>query len=227
MRILIVEDDQKLARQLKKGLDEQGHAVTLAFDGLTGLETARQGHFQVLVLDVMLPALDGLSIVRRLRAMGSAGPILLLTARDSPDDIVTGLDAGADDYLTKPFSLKVLLARLRALARRKEVGPQTRLQTGDLMLNPATHMVTRSGSAIPLTRTEFMLLEALLRNHGRVITRDRLIETVWGNEREVGSNTLDVFVRQLRVKIDSSGGPKLIHTIRGVGYTVRDEEDRA
>jgi DNA-binding response OmpR family regulator len=227
MRILIVEDDQKLARQLKKGLDEQNHSVTLAFDGLTGLETARQGYFHVLVLDVMLPALDGLSIVRRLRALGSADAILLLTARDSPDDIVAGLDAGADDYLTKPFSLKVLLARLRALARRKEAGPQTRLQVGDLTLDPATHMVTRNGSAVPLTRTEFMLLEALLRNHGRVITRDRLIETVWGNEREIESNTLDVFVRQVRVKIDSGGGSKLIHTIRGVGYTVRDEEDGA
>src|SRR5713226_4963582 len=157
MRILIVEDDQKLALQLKKGLEEQGHTVTLAFDGLAGLETARQAHFDVLVLDVMLPGLDGFAIVRRLRTAGSTTPILLLTARDSPEDIVTGLDAGADDYLTKPFSLKVLLARLRALGRRKEVEPRTSLQIGDLVLDPAAHAVTRQGSPVLLTRTEFLL----------------------------------------------------------------------
>ena len=224
MRILIVEDDRKLARQLKKGLDEHDHLVTLAFNGFEGLQTAQQVHFDVLVLDVMLPGLDGFSIVRRLRANGNVSPILLLTARDSPDDIVTGLDAGADDYLTKPFSLKVLHARLRALARRRETGPQTCYQVGDLLLNLDAHLVTRNGSTVPLTRTEFMLVEALIRNHGRVITRERLIESVWGSEREVENNTLDVFVRQVRAKIDPPGNRKLIHTIRGVGYSIREED---
>jgi DNA-binding response OmpR family regulator len=224
MQILIVEDDQRLAHQLKKGLDENGHSVTLAFDGLDGLEAARQGHFDVLVLDVMLPRLDGFGVVKRLRSAGSKRPILMLTARDSAEDIVAGLDAGADDYLTKPFALKVLLARLRALARRKEVEPKMRLQIGNVVLDPAHHVVKRAGSPVALTRTEFVLLETLMRNSGRVVTRDRLIEAVWGNEREVESNTLDVYVRQLRSKIEPEGSRKLIQTIRGVGYAMREEE---
>src|SRR5215469_18061814 len=180
MQILIVEDDQRLARQLKKGLDEHGNTVTLAFDGLAGLEAARQGRFDVVVLDVMLPRLDGFQVVRRLRSAGSRSPILLLTARDSTDDIVTGLDAGADDYLTKPFALKVLLARLRALARRKEVEPQLRLQIGNVVLDPAHRVVKRAGSPVALTRTEFVLLETLIRNSGRVVTRGRLIRSCLG-----------------------------------------------
>src|SRR5262249_30206274 len=147
--------------------------------------------------------LDGFGIVRRLRDSRNKSPILMLTARDSAEDIVTGLDAGADDYLTKPFALKVLLARLRALSRRKEVEPKTHLQIGDLILDPAEHTVRRGKSGISLTKTEFLLLETLMRNAGRVVTRDRLIEAVWGNEREVESNTLDVYVRQLRSKIES------------------------
>jgi len=224
MQILIVEDDQRLARQLKKGLEERGHVVSLAFDGLCGLEAARQGHFDVVVLDVMLPDLDGFGVVKRLRRSGSTSPVLMLTARDSAEDIVAGLDAGADDYLTKPFSLKVLLARLRALARRKEVEPHTHLQVADLVLDPAEHSVKRGGSAISLTRTEFALLEALMRNSGRVLTRDWLREAVWGNEREVESNTLDVYVRLLRSKIEPVGSVKLIHTVRGVGYAMREDE---
>jgi DNA-binding response OmpR family regulator len=224
MRIVIIEDDQRLARQLKKGLEEQDHAVTLAFDGLEGLELARQTRCDALVLDVMLPRMDGFAIVRRLRTDGGTTPILLLTARDSPEDIVTGLDAGADDYLTKPFSFKVFLARLRALARRKEVEPRTRLHVGGLVVDPEAHTVTRQGSPIHLTRTEFLLLESLMRNSGRVMSRQRLIETIWGNDREVENNTLDVFVRQLRVKVEPAGSQKLIHTIRGVGYAMREEE---
>lgn len=223
MRILIVEDDRKLARQLKKGLDEQSHAATLAFDGREGLEAAQQDGFDVLVLDVMLPGIDGFSIVRRLRTAKVATPILLLTAKDAAEDIVEGLDAGADDYLTKPFSFKVLLARLRALARRKDVKPTPRLQVADLVLDPATYEVKRAGSIIPLARTELVLLDVLMRNAGRVITRSRLIESVWGY-RDVESNTLDVYIRMLRGKIDSSGSRKLIHTIRGIGYTLREEE---
>jgi DNA-binding response OmpR family regulator len=224
MRILIVEDDRKLARQLKKGLEEHGHSVTVSFDGPEGLDAARYIEFDVLVLDVMLPGLDGFSIVRRLRSAGRGTPVLLLTARDAAEDVVTGLDAGADDYLTKPFSFKILLARLRALSRRKNVEPRTELQISDLVLDPATHEVKRAGSIISLTRTEFLLLDLLIRNAGRVITRARMIEAAWGYERDVESNALDVFIRQLRAKIDLPGSHKLIHTIRGIGYALREED---
>ena len=224
MRILIVEDDRKLARQLKKVLDEQGHSVAVAADGVEGLEAAQYGEFDVLVLDVMLPGLDGFSIVRKLRGAGKTIPILLLTARDAAEDVVTGLDAGADDYLTKPFSFKVLLARLRALSRRKNVEPRTELQVGDLVLNPATREVKRAGVIVSFTKTEFVLLELLMRNTGRVITRTRMIEAAWGHDRDVENNTLDVFIRQLRTKIDLPASHKLIHTIRGIGYALREEE---
>ena len=224
MHILIVEDDWRLAYQLKKGMEEQGHAVAVASEGHEGLEAAEQGEFDVLVLDVMLPGLDGFSIVRRLRAAKRATPILLLTGRDASDDIVAGLDAGADDYLTKPFAFKILMARLRALSRRKNVEPSTKLRIADLTLDPATREVKRAGSAVPLTRTEFVLLEMLMRNPGRVITRARMIEAVWGRDRDIENNTLDVFIRQLRTKIDLPGSQKLIQTIRGIGYALREEE---
>jgi DNA-binding response OmpR family regulator len=224
MQILIVEDDRKLARQLKKGLEEHGNSVTVAFDGPEGLDAAQYGEFDVLVLDVMLPGLDGFSIVRWLRAAGRSTPILLLTARDAAEDVVSGLDAGADDYLTKPFSFKILLARLRALSRRKNVEPRTQLQIDDLVVDPATREVKRAGSVLSLTRTEFVLLDLLIRNAGRVITRARMIEAAWGHERDVESNTLDVFIRQLRAKIELPGSHKLIHTIRGIGYALREED---
>jgi DNA-binding response OmpR family regulator len=224
MRILIVEDDRRLAHQIKKGREEHGHVVALASEGLEGIEAAKRGEFDVLVLDVMLPGLDGFSIVRRLRAAKRATPILLLTARDAADDIVTGLDAGADDYLTKPFAFKILLARLRALSRRKNVEPSTKLRFDDLVLDPATREVKGGGAIISLTRTEFVLLELLMRNAGRVMTRARMIETVWGYDRDVENNTLDVFIRQLRTKVDLPGSRKLIQTIRGIGYALREEE---
>jgi DNA-binding response OmpR family regulator len=168
--------------------------------------------------------MDGFSIVQKLRALHVSTPILLLTAKDTPEDVVRGLDVGADDYLTKPFSFKVLVARLRALARRKTVEPLQLLSIADLVLNPATQQVKRAGTPIPLTRTEFLMLDALLRNANRVITRSRLIATVWGLERDVENNTLDVYIRMLRAKIDSPGKRKLIHTIRGVGYALQEEE---
>ena len=224
MRILIVEDDQKLARQLQKGLAEQGHTARLAFDGHEGLHTTRSEAFDVFVLDVMLPGIDGFSLVRRLRASGSVTPILLLTARDTAEDIVMGLEAGADDYLTKPFSFRVLVARLRALSRRKQVEASTDLHIADLVLDSAKHEVRRAGVPIPLTPREFEFLELLLQNSGRVLTRNRLIEAVWGNDRDVESNTVDVFIRQLRTKLEPPGRSKLIHTIRGIGYTLREEE---
>jgi DNA-binding response OmpR family regulator len=224
MHILVVEDDRKLAQQLKKGLDEEGHPTSIVFDGQEGLDTATTMEFDVLVLDVMLPGLDGLTLVRRLRHAGITTPILMLTARDSNEDVVTGLDAGADDYLTKPFSFRVLLARLRALARRRQVDPRTRLQVSDLVLDPATHRVERAGSSLALTRTEFGILDLLMKNAGRVLTRERLIQGVWGHDCEVESNTLDVFIRQLRLKVEPPGSRKLIQTVRGVGYMLREEE---
>ena len=223
MRVLIVEDDRKLAHQLKKGLDEEGHPTSIVFDGKQGFDTAALG-FDVVVLDVMLPNMDGFSLVRRLRHDGITTPILMLTARDSPEDVVTGLDAGADDYLTKPFSFRVLLARLRALDRRKQVDPRTRLQVGDLVLDPATHRVERAGAPLSLTRTEFAILDLLMKNAGKVVARERLIQGVWGYDCEIESNTLDVFMRQLRLKVEPVASRKLIHTVRGVGYTLREEE---
>jgi len=224
MRVLIVEDDRRLARQLQKGLEEQHHTVTLTFDGKDGFAAARDGPFDVVLLDVMLPRMDGLSIVKQLRAARIGTPILLLTARDAAEDVINGLDAGADDYLTKPFSFKVLLARMRALGRRTGPEARTPLQIADLALDEATHTVRRSGSTVDLTRTEFLLLELLMRNSGRVMTRSRIIETVWGHERDVENNTLDVFIRQLRVKVEPPGALKLIHTIRGIGYSLREED---
>src|SRR5262245_199033 len=169
MRILVVEDDRRLARQLKKGLDEQGHSASLAFDGIEALEAAQLTEFDVLVLDVMLPGMDGLNIVRRLRQKSIGTPILLLTARDTPDDVIGGLDAGADDYLTKPFSFQILLARLRALSRRKQVDPHTLLRIGDLVLDPAAHEVKRAGVLFPLSRTEFVILDFILRRRRPII----------------------------------------------------------
>jgi len=224
MRILIVEDDVRLATQLRKGLEEHGHSVRLAYNGRDGLYIAESEAADVLVLDVMLPGMDGFTVLRSLRAQRASMPILMLTARDSADDIVAGLDAGADDYLTKPFSFKVLSARLRSLARRKQVKPSTTLQVADLTLDPATREVKRAGVPVALTPREFMMLELLLRNAGRVQTRARLIDAVWGNEREVENNTVDVFIRQIRTKIEPPGTSKLIQTIRGIGYTLREEE---
>jgi DNA-binding response OmpR family regulator len=224
MRILIVEDDRKLAAQLRKGLEENSHSATTVFNGQDGLEAAQQGGFDVLVLDVMLPGIDGFSLVRELRGRKVSTPVLLLTAKDDPDDIVEGLDAGADDYLTKPFSFKVLVARIRALSRRKTVEPARLLTIADLVLDPASREVRRASVAVPLTRTEFMLLEVLMRNCGRVMTRPRLFESVWGVDRDVEENTLERYISSLRTKIDVPGARKLIHTSRGVGYVMRDEE---
>lgn len=223
MQLLIVEDDQKLARLIQQGLEDNGHSAVVTFDGPEGLLAAQSGEFDVIILDVMLPDLDGLSVVRRLREGSIGTPVLLLTGRDANQDVVAGLDAGADDYLTKPFSFQVLLARLRALARRKHTDPRLVLQVADLTLDPARCEVRRAGILLSLTRKEFVLLEILLGNAGRVMMRDRLIERIWGNA-DVESNSLDVLVRQLRSKIDLPGSRKLIHTIRGLGYVVREEE---
>jgi len=225
MRILIVEDDARMAELLRRGLAKEGHSVTIAADGAKGLEEAHFRTFDMILLDVMLPGMDGLNVARRLRVGGHQTPILMLTARDSAPDIVRGLDAGADDYLTKPFSFEVLNARVRVIARRSSSGSTTVLQVGDLTLNTETHDIRRAGKLIVLTRTEYVLLEYLMQRAGRVVSRDSLIEAVWGLDRDVGHNTVDVFIFQLRGKIEAGGAGRLIQTVRGFGYTVRESED--
>jgi len=223
MRILIVEDEKQMAELLRKGLAEEGHAVVVAHTGPDGLARAREGGFDAILLDVMLPGLDGCEVARRLRHPGDLTPILMLTARDANADVVAGLDAGADDYLVKPFSFEVLLARLRAVSRRGPVVQGVPLRLGDLVLDPSTHEATRGGERLALTRTEYNLLEYLMRRAGRVVPRRALIEGVWGDDRDIEDNTLDAFVRLLRQKVDRGGRPRLIHTVRGVGYAVREE----
>jgi len=225
MRVLLVEDDQRMVALLRQGLEEEGYVVTTASDGRTGLDVAMNGDFEIIILDIMLPVINGYEIARRLRQKDCRTPILMLTARDSVPDIVEGLDRGADDYLTKPFSFEVLLARMRALIRRGPVSRPVAMQVADLVLNPATREASRGGKPIALTRTEYSLLEFLMRRSGQVISRTTLIEAIWGFEREIESNTLDAFISLLRAKVDSGRRAKLIHTVRGVGYTLKEDKD--
>lgn len=226
MRILIAEDDRRMASLLQKGLEEENQVVSIAFDGLEGLELARDYEFDVIVLDWMLPQMEGPEIIRRLRKAGNKTPVLLLTARDAVPDIVQGLDAGADDYLTKPFSFAEFLARIRALSRRPADAARGKcLEVADLVLDPAARQVTRGGHEIKLTPTEYRLLEFLMRRPGRVATRRSIIEAVWGLESDVEENTLDAFVRLLRAKVDQSHKQKLIHTSRGFGYAVKADSE--
>ncbi len=222
MRILIVEDEKKMAAVLKRGLEADNHRVSLAFDGRSGLELASTIEFDVVVLDLMLPVIDGFEVARRLRKNDNQTPILMLTARDAVPDIVKGLDVGADDYLTKPFSFEVFLARLRSVARRGSTPRPPILQVGDLVLNPASHQVTRGEQKIHLSPTEFRLLELLMRRSGRVVRRDSIVEAVWDFDHDVEENTLDTFIRLLRSKVDRDPDHKLIQTVRGVGYTIRE-----
>ncbi|MGH9402577.1 MAG: response regulator transcription factor [Terriglobia bacterium] len=223
MRVLIVEDEKGMAGLLKKGLEEENHSVSLAFNGREALEFAGQYEFDAIVLDVMLPEIDGFEVARRLRRNRNETPVLMLTARDATPDIVKGLDIGADDYLTKPFSFEVFLARLRAVARRPSGSRAGSLEVADLKLDPAQHRVFRGGREIRLSATEFRLLEFLMRRAGRVIRRGAIIEAVWDDDQDVEDNTLDAFVRLLRSKVDRKFRQKLIHTVRGVGYTLRAE----
>jgi DNA-binding response OmpR family regulator len=223
MQVLVVEDERRMAELLRQGLEEEGHSVVLAGNGRDGLAMAESHPFDAIVLDVMLPGLDGFSVARKLRAGHNQTPILMLTARDANEAIVEGLNLGADDYLVKPFSFEVLLARLRAVSRRGAVAQLPVLQFGDLTLDPAAREVSRGGRKITLTRTEFGLLELLMKRSGRVVTRENLIESVWGFDTDVRSNTLDAFIRLLREKVDSASETKLIQTVRGVGYCLRSE----
>jgi two-component system OmpR family response regulator len=222
MQILIVEDEKKMAAVLKKGLEAENHHVTLAFDGRTGLDLSATTDFDVVVLDLMLPVIDGFEVARRLRKNGNDTPILMLTARDAVPDIVKGLDLGADDYLTKPFSFDIFLARLRSVARRGSAPRPTVLRVDDLVLDPASHQVIRGEREVHLSPTEFRLLELLMRRSGRVVPRDTIVQAVWDFDHDVEENTLDTFIRLLRSKIDREHDHKLIQTVRGIGYTIRE-----
>lgn len=227
MRVLIIEDDRPMTELLRKGLQEDGHVVSVALEGRAGLDLAESYQFDVIVLDWMLPGLEGLEVARRLRRSGNATSILMLTARDAVPDVVKGLDAGADDYLTKPFSFAEFLARLRALGRRPaSAAPSVRLEIADLALDPETRRVFRGRHELHLTPTEYRLLEFLLRRAGRPASRRAIVEAVWGLEADVEENTLDAFVRLLRTKVDQGHKQRLIHTERGFGYCVRQEPER-
>ncbi len=223
MRVLVVEDETKMAALLQRGLREEGYAVDVAADGREALWLATENPYDAIVLDVMLPDLDGFEVSRKLREAGKWSPVLMLTARDAVHDRVAGLDAGADDYLTKPFSFAELLARLRALLRRGAPDRPAVLQLGDLTLDPATRRVTRNGTPIELTAREFALLEYLMRHPGEVLSRTRLIEHVWDFAFEGDSNVVDVYVRYLREKVDRPFRRDSIETVRGAGYRLREE----
>jgi DNA-binding response OmpR family regulator len=221
MRVLIVEDEPQMAEQLRKGLEREGYSVLVAHDGQQALDLARTVAHDLMILDWMLPKVDGRQVARRLRQSKIETRILMLTARDTPPDIVEGLDCGADDYLIKPFAFEVLLARLRALARRVASTQTPVLQVMNLMLDPAAHRVLRGSEEIKLSGKEFNLLHFLMRRAGHTVPRHALIEAVWGYGSGIESNTLDAFIHLLRTKVDTPPRPKLIHTVRGVGYCLR------
>lgn len=219
MKILIVEDDESVARFLKQATQEAGYTVETVDDGLLALQTAKTLPFDVILLDVMLPGMDGFEVCRRLRAAKVMTPILIITARDTLEDKLAGLDGGADDYIVKPFQVAELLARVRALLRRGSSSP-TILQVADMTLDPATHQARRDNQAISLSGTEYALLEYLMRNAGRVLTRSMILDHVWQYDFEGNDNVLDVYISYLRRKIDKGHAQPLIHTLRGVGFKI-------
>jgi two-component system response regulator MprA len=228
MRILVVDDDRAVRESLRRSLQFNGYQVELAGDGQHALNAVDLARPDAMVLDVMMPRLDGLEVCRRLRSVGDDLPILVLTARDAVSDRVAGLDAGADDYLPKPFALEELLARLRALLRRASAEaeaaqqPSTAMRFADLELDPGTREVRRGERPISLTRTEFALLELLLAHPKQVLTRGRILEEVWGYDFPTSGNALEVYVGYLRRKTEAEGEPRLIHTVRGIGYVLRE-----
>jgi DNA-binding response OmpR family regulator len=226
MRILVVEDEEKVASFISKGLKQSSYTVDVAANGEDALAYIAVGDYDAIVLDIMLPGRDGLSVVRELRGRGNMVPVLALTARSALEDRVQGLDSGCDDYLPKPFAFDELLARLRAILRR-QAGPgrSPRLEYAGLALDPVTRVVTRDAQPIDLTNKEYAVLELLLRNPGRVFTRTAIMESVWGYDFDAGSNVLEVYMNLLRKKIGHGGGQKLIHTVRGVGYVLREEPE--
>jgi DNA-binding response OmpR family regulator len=221
MRVLVIEDEQKMADMLKRGLEEEGMEVEVAYDGDEGLNQGKSGKHDIIILDIGLPGKDGLEIARELRGMGHKTPLLVLTARDTIEMKVKGLDIGADDYLTKPFAFAELLARLRALQRRTQTEDTSRLQIGDLSLNLISRRVTRGTHEVQLTNKEFALLEFFMRHPDTILSRETLSEKVWEETFDTLTNVIDVYINYLRNKIDRNFEPKLIQTVRGVGYTFK------
>ncbi|MBT3513733.1 MAG: heavy metal response regulator transcription factor [Nitrospina sp.] len=221
MRILVVEDEKKVAGFIKKGLEEETYAVDITHDGENGLHLGLEGQYDLIILDIMLPKMDGLEVLSQLRSQGSDVPILLLTAKDAVDDRVEGLNKGADDYLTKPFAFSELLARVRVLLRRGKAEVKTTLQILDLTLDLVSHKVNRGGDEIELTGKEYGLLEYFMRNQEKVLTRTMIAEHVWDYNFDTFTNVIDVYINHLRNKIDKGRQVKLLHTLRGVGYIMK------
>ncbi len=221
MRILVIEDEKKVASFIKKGLEEEHYAVDTAYDGEEGLYMVETNEYDLIVLDLMIPKIDGLEVLKRVRGNRNNVPILVLTAKDTVDDIVKGLDAGCDDYLTKPFIFAEFLARVRALLRREKTDKEPVLTISDLTLSLVTHKVTRKGKEIDLTSKEYALLEYFMRNPDKVLTRTMISEHVWDYHFDSNTNVIDVYVNYLRRKVDKDFEPKLIHTIRGIGYMMK------
>lgn len=221
MRILVVEDEHRLSTILRQGLQEHGYAVDVAYEGQEGLRLGQSEPYDLIILDVMLPKLDGFSLCRRLRTAGKHMPVLMLTARDAVDDRVTGLDSGADDYLIKPFAIRELLARVRALLRRDGVSKDPVLRVGELSLDTVTHEVQRGDRLVDLATKEYAVLEYLMRNPNRVLSRTQIAEHVWDYDFAALSNVIDVYIRSLRRKLNDEEEPRLIRTVRGAGYLLR------
>ncbi len=226
MRILIVEDEKSLANILKKGLTEEGYAVDVAYDGEEGLYMATNYPVDVVVLDIMLPKMDGIEVLSNLRKGGKDTPVLLLTAKDTTGDKITGLDVGADDYLTKPFEFDELLARIMALLRRRSEVKESVIKIEDLVINTKSHEVIRGGKLIPLSAREYVLLECLAYNKDTVLSRTEIVEHIYDEDFDMDSNVVDVYINYLRNKVDKGFEKKLIHTIRGSGYMLKAEEDK-
>lgn len=226
MKILIIEDDPEISAFVREGLDEAGYFTSVCRDGERGLRLALSGSFSLILLDLMLPSMDGLTVCRKLREVGVNAPVLMLTARDTIPERVTGLEAGADDYLVKPFDFDELLARVRALLRREHTRKQSLVQVDDLVVDTASRTVQRGGRDIPLTGREYALLEALATHAGQILSRTAILERVWLDDQST-SNTVDVFIKNLRRKIDGTSERKLIHTVYGMGYVLKTEEAEA
>lgn len=222
MRVLIVEDEKKVAAFIKKGLEEETYAVDVAYNGEDGLHMGQENQYDLIILDLMLPIINGLEVLSRLRKNKTDTPILLLTAKDSVEDKVTGLNTGADDYLTKPFAFSELLARIRVLLRRGKAETKTVLQIKGLSLDLVSHKVKRNDEEIELTGKEYSLLEYFMRNQGKVLTRTMIAEHVWDYNFDTFTNVIDVYVNHLRKKIDKGYPEKLLHTLRGVGYIMKE-----
>jgi len=223
MRILIAEDEKKIADFIRRGLKEEGYAADIAHTGPEALTLAEENPYDLLLLDIMLPGLDGLAVCAKLRASGFAAPILMLTAKDRVEDKVKGLDSGANDYLTKPFAFEELLARIRALLRAKPAEPSTMLKAGDIEIDLAAHKASLAGDELDLSAKEFSLLEYLVRNKDKIVTRTMIAEHVWDINFDTGTNVIDVYINYLRRKLETSPAKKVIHTIRGKGYILKSD----